>query len=135
MTTKEIKKWLRGLGVHRTLRVTSTGTKHPYFTAWIPYERVEGNKLVYPKDGFPLALRQSALHVIYGGKIESATGSAGNIGEYSMAMHSHEWQQTKEMRESIDRAQKAINGDSNDEEHDALVDLLEALGAETGGGE
>jgi hypothetical protein len=95
MTTKEIKKWLRGLNLAKTLRVTSTGTKHPYFTAWFPYERVEGNKMIYPANGFPLLLRQIALRVIYGDDCAYAEqGGAGNINQYSMAMHAHEWQQT-----------------------------------------
>lgn len=98
MTTKEIKAWLRSLG-HKTVRVTSTLTKHPYLTAWLPCDPYKGgNTMTYSCSPFQSDLRRIALQAIYGK--DTYGDSAGNITSYSMAMHAHEWAATKERYES-----------------------------------
>ena len=93
MTTKEIKKFLKETFGLKNMRVQSTLTKRPYFTAWIPSDNrhlVHG-PMTYSSE-FPLSFRQMALRVIYGDDCKFAeTGGAGNVNAHSVAMHEPEW--------------------------------------------
>jgi hypothetical protein len=95
MNTREIKKWIKETFGLKTIRINSTLTKHPYFTAWIPSDNrhLIHAPLSYSSE-FPMEFRELALSVIYGPTWKSLPGregNAGNVNAHSVAMHESEW--------------------------------------------
>jgi len=85
MTSSTVKKYIRetfGLKV----RVSTTPTKNPWITVWIPMA------LRAPTTAFPEAFRQRCLRIIYpNDPILHNQTSAGNVTDYSIAMTAREW--------------------------------------------
>jgi hypothetical protein len=93
MNTREIKAWLKKTFDLKKVRITSTQTKNPYFTAWIPSDDRFSNVATYSEQ-FPLEFRELALKVIYGDTWKSLPGregNAGNVNGHSIAMKETEW--------------------------------------------
>lgn len=94
MNTREIKSWLKKTFNLKKVRITSTQTKNPYFTAWIPSLNPHSmGKAIYAEE-FPLEFRELALKVIYGDTWKSLPGregNAGNVNGHSIAMKETEW--------------------------------------------
>lgn len=110
MTTNEIKKWLKETFGLKKVRIRSTLTKHPYFTAWIPYE---GPQMTYPET-FELNFREVALKVIYGPEwksIPGREGNAGNVNDHSIAMHEHEWDKLIQIWRGVSKIDELMNED------------------------
>jgi hypothetical protein len=95
MTTKEIKKWIKETFGLKTIRVNSSRSMNPYFTAWIPSDNrhLIHAPLSYSSE-FPMEFRELALSVIYGPMWKSLPGregNAGNVDAHSVGMHESEW--------------------------------------------